>query len=206
MTRILITIALVPFLYLLAVPAQANIASVGTLSYDTFIPGSSGFPGVDAFNLSNLSGGFSLPADFPVTDSLTFQSARLTLTFSDLSQEVFNLGDIGPGFLLDPSGNPVVQVPSDQLFASAEFTATLSPGSFALFNGTSFVADSTSLDVLLQPSSGPTLGADVDRTTIAVPGTIVGVTPGVTPEPSLFVVLLPACACLVLARLRRSRA
>ena len=159
MTRILITIALVPFLYLLAVPAQANIASVGTLSYDTFIPGSSGFPGVDAFNLSNLSGGFSLPADFPVTDSLTFQSARLTLTFSDLSQEVFNLGDIGPGFLLDPSGNPVVQVPSDQLFASAEFTATLSPGSFALFNGTSFVADSTSLDVLLQPSSGPTLGA-----------------------------------------------
>jgi hypothetical protein len=196
------TIVLGLGLCILAGHVQADIAELGALSYDTFIGGSSGFPGIDAFNLANLTGAFNLPPDFPVSDSLTFQSASLTLTLNDLSQEVFNLGDIGPGFLLDSGGNPVVQVPGDQLFKSAEFTATLSPGSFALFDGTSFVADSTALDVVLQPSNGPTLVADTDQTTIGVQGTIVGV----TPEPSLFVVLLLVCTCLVLLRLRRKTA
>jgi hypothetical protein len=95
----------------------------------------------------------------------------------------------------------VVQVPDDQLFASAEFTATLSAGSFALFDGTSFVADSTSVDVLLQPSSGPTLVPGTDQTTIGVPGSVAAA----TPEPSVFAVLLLACTCLVLLRIRRNR-
>src|SRR5579863_7126766 len=116
--------------------AQASTVSVGALSYDTFIPAGGGSPGADAFNLANLTGAFSLPTDFPVTDSLTFGSAVLTLTLSDLSQDVIALGDIGPGFLLDGSGNPIVQVPGDDVFDSAEFTVTLSPLTFALFDGT----------------------------------------------------------------------
>src|ERR1700733_1615119 len=202
MTRILHTIVLAMFLCFPGGIGRADVALVGTLSYDTFIPGGSGSPGIDAFNVSNLTGGFDLPPDFPVSDSLTFQSASLTLTFSNLSKEVFSLGDIDPGFLLDPSGNPVVQVPGDQLFASAELTATLSAGSFGLFDGTSFVADSTSIDVVLQPSSGLTLVADTDQTTIGVSGSGTEV----TPEPSFFVVLLLALTSLVLVRIRRKRA
>jgi hypothetical protein len=176
-----ITIAL--GVWLLAGHAQAGTVYVGTLSYDTFIPGSPGSPGspgIDAFNLSNLTGDFNLPPDFPVSDSLTFQSATLTLTLDNLSQEVFNLGAVDPGFLLDPSGNPVVQVPDDEVFDSAEFIATLSAGSLTLSDGTSFTADSPLLDVVLTPSSGPTLVADTDQTTIGVSGMI----ETATPEPA----------------------
>lgn len=188
MSRVLKTIVLIlPFCLLR--PALADTFLVGTLSYDTFIPAGPVSAGTDAFNVSNLTGIFSAPPDFPVTDSLTFQSASLTLTLGDMSQQVIDLGDLGPGFLLDPSGNPVVQVPGDQAFLSAEFKATLSPGSFGLFDGTSFTADSTSIDAVLGPSSGSTLVADTDQTTIDVTGTMLG-----TPEPAsigflLFVLL-----------------
>jgi hypothetical protein len=196
--RILNTFVLVLGACLLAGQAEAEVVLVGTLSYDTFIPGDADSPGIDAFNLSNLTGGFALPTDFPVSDALTFQSATLTLTFSDLLQEVFDLGDIDPGFLLDPDGNPIVQVSGDQVFSSAEFNATLSAGIFALFDGTSFVADSPTLDVELLPSGGSALVADTDQTAIAVSGTVAS-----TPEPSSL--LLASLPCLVSAEYLRRK-
>jgi hypothetical protein len=165
---------------LCVVCAQAGMVDVGVLSYDTFIPAGNASPGVFAFDLYNLTGACSLPPDFPVSDSLTFVSATLTLTLSDLSQDVIPLGDIGPGFLLDQSGNPIVQVPGGESFDSAEFTATLSPVTFGLSDGTSFIAGSSSIDVLLLPSIGSTLTVDVDQTTIGVSGTA----QILTPEPS----------------------
>jgi hypothetical protein len=153
---------------LLTPGARGDVVSIGALSYDTFIAAGGGSPGVDAFDIANLTGAFSLPPDFPVTDSLTLQSAVLTLTLGDSTQQVFDLGDIGPGFLLDGSGNPVVQVSGDEVFASAELTATLSATTFLLFDGTSFTAGSASLDALLFPSSGNMLTVDVDQTTIDV--------------------------------------
>jgi hypothetical protein len=146
---------------------------------------------VDAFDLYNLTGDFSLPPDFPVTDGLTFGEATLTLTLSDLSQDVFNLGDIGPGFLLDDNGNPIVQLPGDEVIDSAEFKATLSPITFALSDGTEFTTDSSSIDVLLLPSIGSTLTVDVDQALIGVTETV----PTGTPEPaSGDLVLLPPLA------------
>ena len=164
---------------LLLAPARAATVYVGALSYDTFVPAGDGSPGIFAFDLANLTGAFDLPPDFPVADDLTFQGAVITLTLSDLSQQVFDLGDIGPGFLLDGDGNPIVQVPGDEVIDSAEFTATLSAPTFALYDGTSFIADSTAMDILLLPSSGPTLTVDVDQITIGVSGTAQS-----TPEPS----------------------
>jgi hypothetical protein len=113
---------------------------------------------------------------------------------------VVDLGDIGPGFLLDQSGNPVVQVPSDQAFVSAEFTATLSPNSFTLFDGTSITADSTSIDVVLDPSSGTTLVADTDQTTIGSVSTA-----STLPEPSSIGLLVLVLLGLA-APLRKKRA
>jgi hypothetical protein len=160
--------------------AHADIVNAGALSYDTFIPAGNGSPGINAFDLANLTGGFSLPPDFPVEDALTFGSAMLTLTLSDLSEQVFALGKIGPGFLLDQNGNPIVQVAGNQAFDSAEFTATLAPVTFALWDGTSFTADSSLIDVMLLPSSGQTLTVDVDQTTIGLSGTVLTT----IPEPS----------------------
>jgi len=166
--------------------AQAETINVGGLSYDTFITAGGSSPGVFAFNIANLTGDYGLPPYFPVTDSLTFGSAILTLTFNDLSQDVIDLGDIAPGFLLDGNGNPIVQVPGDEVFDSAELTATLSPLSVMLTDGTEFTADSSSIDILLLPSVGSNLTVDVDSTTIDVTGTVTVA----TPEPASGVLVL----------------
>jgi len=192
---------LIALICLLGTIARADIADVGLLSYDTFIPAGNGSPGTYAFDIYNLTGAFSLPPDFPVTDGLTFGAATLTLTLSDSSQQVFNLGDIGPGFLADQNGNPIVQVPGDGLFDSAEFTATLSPLTFALSGGTQFTANSSSIDVLLLASSGSTLTVDVDQTTIGVSGT----GQVVTPEPSSGYGYLSAALLGLASWLRRRR-
>ena len=186
-------IGCIAVLFIAGGSARADSINVGALSYDTYIPASGGSPGVFAFNLSNLTGGFSLAPDFPVTDSLTFGSAKLTLTLGDLSRNVISLGDLGPGFLLDLNGNPIVQVPGNQVFDSAEFTATLSPIFFTLSNGTSFVAGSSAIDVLLLPSTGPNLTVDTDQTII----TALGTPPATVPEPSGGLLLLTALLVLL---------
>jgi hypothetical protein len=183
----------------LATTIQAATVAVGTLSYDTFIPAGNGSPGVDAFDLSNLTGAFSLPTDFPVIEALTFGSATLTLTLNDLSQTVFTLGDIGPGFLLDQNGNPIVQVSGGQAFHLAEFSATLSPLTFTLSDGTSFTAGSSSIDVLLSPSSGQTLVVDVDQTIIGVSRAA----QPITPEPASLSLVLPVLLALAWGIQRR---
>ncbi len=180
----------------LALPAaHADIINVGALAYDTFIPPGNGSPGVDAFDLANLTGAFGLPPDFPVVDDLTFQNAELLITSLNQPAQTIPLGDLGPGFLLDGSGNPVVQVPADQAFTSAEFMATLAPASFALSDGTTWTADSVSIDVLLLPASGPTLIADTDQIPIAL-----SASPASTPEPASSALLLAAALGLVFWR------
>jgi hypothetical protein len=179
--------------------ARADSVNLGVLSYDTFIPSSAGGPGIDALDLSNLTGVFNLPSDFLVSDNLTFLNAVLTVTPSGQAAEVFDLGDIGPGFLLDTSGNPVVQLASDELVTSAELTATLSSTSFLLSDGTTFVADSTAIDVTLGPSSGQTLTADVDQAVISVSG---GAPISSVPEPTGSALLLAAGVALTYRRYR----
>jgi hypothetical protein len=184
-------------LFLVVPAAPASTILLGSLSYDTFIPASGdGSPGVNAFDIANLTGAFSLPEDFPVADDLTFQSAMLTLTLADMSQQTFDLGDIAPGFLLDGDGNPLVQVSSDGNFISAEFTANLSSLSFTLFDGTPVTAGSSVLHALLTPSNGQTLVADADFSPISTSNTA-----ATTPEPGS--ILLLTGGLVVLLRRRR---
>jgi hypothetical protein len=181
-------------LCLLPIIAQADTLNVGVLSYDTFVPGAGG---IDAFDITNLTGSFNLPPDFPVLDNLIFQSAALTLS----DGQVFMLGNIAPGLLLDANGNPVVQVPASSRFQSAELRATLSATTFAMSGGT-FTANSNMIDILLLPSTGVNLTPDVDTTTIAVTGQA----SVVTPEPAswaLLLIVLPLMAWLGYRQHRR---
>jgi hypothetical protein len=162
-------------LCLFSTSARADVVNLGALSFDTFIPSAGGFVGVNAFNISNLTGAFSLPPDFPVLDNLTFQSATLKLS----NGQAFTLGDMAAGFLLDSNGNPVVHVPADQTYQSAEFTATLSATQFLLSDGTLFQAGSHSIDIFLFPSAGQNLTVDADNTIIGIPRQLVA-----TPEPA----------------------
>jgi hypothetical protein len=182
--------------------ARATAVDLGVLSYDVFIPGGAGSPGVDAFDIANFTGAFSVAPDYPVTDSLTFQSASLTLFPIGSTPVVIALGDIGPGFLLDAFGNPIVQVPDTEVFTSAEFTATLSPASFALAGGGTLTASSTAISTVLIPSNGATLTAGVDSAFIETNA----VASASTPEPASLPLVAAALllgAGLVKARSRR---
>ena len=103
----------------------AHAVPIGILSFDTFIPGPGG---VNAFNITNLTGGFASPPHFPVVVPLTFTGSSLALVRGDGTPlPVIALGDIGPGSLLDPFGNPLasLQFPDSTSFLSATFTAFL---------------------------------------------------------------------------------
>ena len=56
-------------LCLCAMAAQA--VPIGALSFDMFIGGPGG---VNTLSLSNFTGAFALPPDFPVVDALTLQA------------------------------------------------------------------------------------------------------------------------------------
>ena len=161
--------------------ARASEIPIGLVSFDVFIP-ASGTPGVNAFDIFDFTGPIFGPAVGPpyAADSLTFQNATLIVFFQDGSSQAINLGNIGPGELLDSNGNPVVQFPSTDNFTSA--VATLSPTSFMLSDGSAFRA-SASISADLLPSSGSLLVAGTDFA-------IVNAEPvAVIPEPANWVLL-----------------
>ena len=75
--------------------AFCDTVNVGLISFDLFIPGDINTPGVNVFNIYNLTGGFALPPDFAAVDSLTFLSSSLTL-INGGTPLVIPLGDLGP--------------------------------------------------------------------------------------------------------------
>lgn len=151
--------------------------NIGLISFDVLIPGG-GTPGVNVFNVSNLTGGFALPPDFPALDPLVFLNSSLTLTDGG-TPTVISLGNLGPG-ALDPT--IPVQFPDSALFSSAIFVATLSQTSFLLSDGTTFVAASSAITVELLPSFGPSLVPGADFALITV-------SPSPVPEPGTLFLL-----------------
>jgi hypothetical protein len=181
---------LLPFIlgtvFLASVSAWADSTPIGVLSFDNLIPGDANSPGVNAFNITNLTGdpaggGFALPPDFPVYSPITFVDATLILSLADGSSQALALGGIGPGPLLDPGTGlplPSMQFPGSTLFLSATLSGTLSDTNLTLFDG-SMLVTSSSFSATLLPSSGPYLN----------PGdlTLITVTP--VPEPGTLVLL-----------------
>jgi hypothetical protein len=180
---------------LLPVSSFADSINLGLILFESQIPGG-GAPGVNAFEIDNftgdpLLGGNALPPDFPVVDFLTFKGSSLTVNEPGGTSSTFSLGDIGPGqFFSQPFPNTI-------LFTSARFTATLSPTSFLLSDGTTTTASSPDISVDLLPSQGPTLTPDVDQQLISV---------STVPEPgSVFLLGTGLFVFLALKRLRRVR-
>jgi hypothetical protein len=162
--------------------ALGESINLGLISFDVLIPGSPN-GGVNVFNISNFtgdpgSGGFALPPDFPVYTFLTFINGSLTLPGGP---PVIPLGDIGPGSLIPP---PNLQFPDTTSFSSAVFTATLGQLNLLLSDGSTFISVSSTFQVTLLPSSGPTLAAGTDFAVISVTGQI----SSPIPEPSTFLV------------------
>ena len=179
-------VALFLVLYaLLPASAHANTITiaVGQISFDTFIPATPLVPGTAAFNLINFTG------SSPVTNSVLFNNASFLLTPASGVPLSVSLGSVGPGALLDPSGNPLfgLQFANTTIFSSATFSATLSQSTFLLSNGvTATLIGSPIISGIILPSSGTSLtpGADfaVLTVTASVPNTVI-------PEPGTLVLL-----------------
>lgn len=185
--------ALASLVILLAMPRGviADQIDVGVLSFDVLDPGLPGFPGQNAFTLTNLTGTFSLFPDYPVADNVTFLDANVTP--SGLGASSF--GDFGPG-----SAQVAFSATND--FASALFQATLSQTVFTLGDGTTFQADSNLVAASLLPSSGPSLIPGVDFVILTVSGSPVT---SAVPEPPSWLLLMASLPFLsfVVFRLRR---
>ena len=168
--------------------------NIGLITFDVLVPAGVG-PGVNVFNISNLTGdpsvgGFALPPDFPVLTNLIFLGGTLTLTGSG-APLVIPLGDLAPGPIPDTSS---IQFPDTTSFTSAAFAATLSQISFGLADGRTFTAGSPNIIATILPSSGPSL----------VPGSdFVVVTVSDAPEPCS--VALLGMALLSLIAVARAR-
>ena len=191
MFRLLALLLLLGFL-IPPVPAHGTaIVNLGSIAYNTLIPGSIGFPGVTHFAIDNLTGPNALPSAFPVTTAATFLNAQLSLLFAGGATQTVLLGDIGPGAFT----SPLLAFVDTTLISSAVLSATLSPAVLTLSGGASFLPASTQLSVPLLPAYGPYLVQDLDAALIQAPESEI-------PEPSTLGLCALGALALVAFQLR----
>ena len=192
---------LAPMVLLLLYPTPSFCATlhVGLISFDVLIPAGAG-PGINVFNISNLtgdsgSGGFALPPDFSVFTTLTFLNASLTVD-DGVSPVLIALVDLAPGTFSPGS----LQFPDTSLFVSAIFFASLSQTSLVLDDASTFTAGSPTITIQLLPSSGSTLGAGTDFKLISVNDNNTGI-----PEPATLPLAVGGISIMAVMALRRKR-
>jgi len=188
--------------------ALCDTVNIGIISFDMLIPASGGSPGVNVFNITNftgdpLAGGFALPPDFSIFTSLGLLGATLTLD-SGSPLPIISLGAIDPGQFTSPAS---LQFSDSTAFTSAIFAATLSQTNFLLADGTTFLADASSILATMVPS-GSSLAAGSDFAIISVTGTSVTGPDNGIPEPASGVLMLSAIGLLfaISKNLRRASA
>lgn len=160
---------LVVVCFLLSIAMVASPINIGFISLDTLILGVPGFPGVNAFTVANLTGdpaagGYALPADFPVFTSLLLQDSELTVFVDGGSELHIPLGTLTSGFQTAAS----LEFPETTLFSKTRFTATVSPVTLTLDDGSLWSVNSSSLDVEWLPSAGTVLEPGLDLVLLTI--------------------------------------
>ena len=161
MRRIFLVLALVLVVLGFCDRSFADSVAIGTFSYDRVFAPSPGFPGLDAFDIFNFTGGSSLPPAFPVMTSLTLNNLNLVVTNADGTTTTYAEGSAGegPAFFLD------TLVDDSQSPLSAILTGSILPLTITLSDGTT-VNITGDFSTALTPSLGTSLTAGIDSTTI----------------------------------------
>jgi hypothetical protein len=191
-TKVIILVALCG-----ACAARGDMISIGVFSFNNLNPAAGGSPGINDFEIDNFTSLlFGLPPDFPVVDLLTLTGVRISLFGSGGgSPQVFRLGDLTPG-LYTPTG---LQFLDTSQFASATLQATISQTTFSLSDGTTFLADSSTISSTILPSSGSVLQPGQDFAILSVSGSLNSI-----PEPRYSVLVLGILVVgLITIQLRR---
>ncbi|MEO8126717.1 MAG: hypothetical protein ABJF23_00925 [Bryobacteraceae bacterium] len=185
--------------------AYSATINLGVISFDVLTSPNGADPGVNVFNVTNLTGdptlaGFALPSDFPVFTFLSFLDSSMTLEDGGPSS-VVNIGAVDPG----PFASPIsLQFPDTAVFTSATFSGMLSHTTLLLADGTTFLADSSEVVATILPFSGQSLVAGGDFAVISITGSIAPTDS--VPEPQTGVLVMAAFGLLsVVAKTRRSR-
>lgn len=176
---------------------------LGFVSVDSFIPGDSS-PGVqnalDVLNTSDLPQEDGTPGPAVTFLGLTaalFDVAGLPVELAPGTSRAA-LGDLGPGPLLDASGNPPLLFSAADVFTAAELTGSVAPFSLLMTTGLFVLDQMTTFDVILRPAAGLVLSPG-DFAAITVTGDFQAA-PASVPEPGSGVL---AAAGILLAAWRR---
>jgi hypothetical protein len=190
MRRISLSFALMMVLLGLCDRAFADGVAIGTFSFDPVFAPTSQSPGLDSFDISDYTGGSSLPTIFPVATSLNFGNLDLVVTNADGTVTSYSEGSAGEGstFFFD------TLVYDTQTPLDATLNGTISPITIALSDG-STINIGGNFTAVLDPSLGSALTAGVDSTTIFA-------SPQAVPEPSSLLLL---CSGLALAGISLKR-
>lgn len=152
MSRMLLGFALVSLVVFCAQAASADSIPIGVVAFNEFIPASSPVPGLNTFDIANLTGGLLAPA--PGLATVEIFNGSLLLTFSDGSTQSFAITGLSP-FPLIPGFNPTAIFSSDTLFLSAVLTGTLDVTFVQLNDGTTTNLVET-FSATLNPLAGDT--------------------------------------------------
>jgi hypothetical protein len=167
--------------------ADADVISLGTLSFETLILGAT-----NHFVVGNFTDTGAAPPDFPVLTAVSFVGATLVLSRPAGPDETVLLGNQGPGQVFSGPYSSL------DLFTKANFKATLVPLALALAGGVTFIPTDANIDVDLLPSAGTELQAG-DFVTLDVEGDVILT----ASEPAPAVLLLAAGFALTFVHRRR---
>ncbi len=118
---------------------------IGFVTFDHDAP----ITGQNEVSINNFTGSGFCDGTFTACDPLIFQNISLTLSIQGGPNQVYTSGPLGPG-----SSVPVSFVfPSSLNILSLVFSGTISPQSFQLFGGGTFIAGPAISSLPLVPNS-----------------------------------------------------
>jgi PEP-CTERM motif len=192
MGRYLLAVTLVMVAGVCTQPAFADSVPIGQISFDVTIPAEVGLPGVNSFDLTNLTGG-SITAPSPGVVDLITLSGQLTLVESVGGAQTISFTSVGLGV------TDLFDVPSDVQIVSATLTGTLDQTLVTLNGGTSPVTLSTSF-LVTDPFNGGIALTACDGTNTCSQGVL----SASVPEPGILLLLASGITALLLLRRRHA--